>query len=225
MKKMGMPVAILVLFAIMLSGCGQSGVPKDIRESTLVIDKSGRVTAYLVEEFDKNYYNISELSAMVQEDAANFGGSEANSKQVKIMGVDAMEGDSSRVVVTYRFDDTGSYEELIKDQLFYGTVAEAIQRGYAKGVTLQSVQDGTLMTETDLMQNLGEHLVIFYPEQVQPDQVKLNPEAEEQGQIVIYCPDKVEFVSQGAVVNQDGSISITWVEGSDYEPVYILLKK
>lgn len=225
MKKMGMPVAILVLFAIMFSGCGQVVVPKDIRESTLVIDKSGRVTAYLVEEFDKNYYNISELSAMAQEDAANFGGSAADSGQVKIVSVEAVEGDSSRVVVTYQFDDTGSYEELIKDRLFYGTVAEAIQRGYGNGVTLQSVKDGSLMSKADLLQNMGEYLVIFYPEQVQPDQVKLNPEAEEQGQMVIYCPEKVGFVSQGAIVNQDGSISITWVEGSDYEPVYMLLKK
>lgn len=223
--KIRRPAAIIVLLAIMFSGCGQADEPKNIRESTLVIDENGRVTAYLVEEFDKNYYNLSELSAMVQEDAANFGGSEAASEKVKIVSVETMEEDSGRVVVTYQFDGTSSYEELIKDQLFYGTVAEAIQRGYCDGVTLQSVKDGTLMTDADLLQRLEEYLVIYYPEQVQPEQVKLNPEAEEQGQIVIYCPNQVGFVSQGTVVNQDGSISITWVEGSDYEPVYMLLGK
>lgn len=224
MKKLGMSAAILVLFAIMLSGCGQSKGPKDIRESTLVIDKTGRVTAYLVEEFDKTYYNLSELTAMVQEDAANFGWSAANSDQVKIVSVEPME-DDSRVVVTYQFEDTGSYEEFIKDRLFYGTVAEAVQRGYCDGVTLQSVKDGTVISDKDLLQRLGEYLVIFYPEQVKPEQVKLNPEAEERKQIMIYCPDKVNFVSQGTAVNQDGSVVITWVEGSDYEPVYILLGK
>lgn len=225
MKKLGMPAAILILFATMLSGCGQSKGPKDIRESTLVIDKSGRVTAYLVEEFDKTYYNLSELTAMVQEDAADFGWSAANSEQVKIVSVEPMEGDSSRVVVTYQFEDAGSYEKYIKDRLFYGTVAEAIQRGYGDGVTLQSVKDGTVISDNDLLQRLGEYLVIFYPEQVKPEQVKLNPAAEERKQIMLYCPGKVSFVSQGTAVNQDGSIVITWLEGSDYEPVYILLGK
>ena len=225
MMKMIRPAAIIVLFAILLSGCGQAEAPKDIRESTLVIDESGRVTAYLVEEFDKNYYNLSELTAMVQEDAAIFGSSETDSEKVKIVSVKTMEDDSSRVVVTYQFDSTGSYEELIKDQLFYGTVAEAIQSGYCNGVTLKSVKDQTLMTEADLLQRMEDSLIIYYPELVQPEEVKLNPEAEEQRQIVIYCPDEVGFVSQGTVVNQDGSISITWVEGSDYEPVYMLLGK
>ena len=36
----------------------------------------------------------------------------------------------------------------------------------------------------------------------------------------IYCPGKVTYISEGAVVNADGSVSSFEAEG----PVYILLK-
>ena len=218
MKKMRMPGAILVLFAILLSGCGKSKVPKDIRESTLVIDSNSRVTAYLVEEFDKNYYNLSELTTMAQMQAAEFAG-------VQFVSVENVQDDNSRVVINYQFDETDSYEKFTGDELFYGTVAEVIQQGYDSGISMLSVKDGSILTTEKLLQKLGQHFIIYYPIPVKPEEVKLNPESEEHRQISIYCPEAVEYVSQGAVVNQDGSITISWVLGNDYIPVYILLKK
>lgn len=225
MKKMRMSGAILVLFAILLSGCGQSGIPKDIRESTLVIDSNGRVTAYMVEEFDKNYYNLSELTTMAQMQAEEFVSTGTESGQVQVVSVETVQDDSSRVVITYQFDETDSYKRFTGDELFYGTVAEVIQHGYDSGMSMQSVKDGSILTTEELLQKLGQHFLIYYPVQLKPEQVKLNPESEEHRQISIYCPETVEYVSQGAVINQDGSITISWVLGTDYIPVYILLKK
>lgn len=226
MKKWGMPAAILLLFAILLSGCEQPEEPKKvIRESTLVIDSSGGVDAYLVEEFDKNYYSLAELTSMAQMQISEFAGSATETNPIQLVSVDTVQDDSSRVIITYRFDQTGSYERFTGDKLFYGTVAEAIQQGYDSGVSLKSVKDGSTLTTEELLQKLEQHLVIYYPVQVNPEQVKLNPEAEEHRQIFIDCPDTVEYVSQGAVVNQDGSVTISWVLETDYEPVYILLRK
>lgn len=212
-------LAILVLSVTQLSGCGQRVVAKTLKESTLVISADGRLTAYLVGEFDKSYYNVEELAAMAEVEAAEFGGT-GDTAPVKVVSVEPAEDGSSRVVVTYSFDSTDSYEEFIQDTLFYGTVEEALAHGYGSNVSLQNVKDGFIMTGQDLSQIQGKHLVVFCPEQVE-----LTGEQETEKHLMIYCPEQVEYLSRGATLNQDGSVDVSWIEGTEYTPVYILLSK
>ena len=212
-------LAILVLSVTQLSGCGQRVVAKTLKESTLVISADGRLTAYLVGEFDKSYYNVEELAAMAEDEAAEFGGIGDNAS-VKVVNVEPAEDGSSRVVVTYSFDSTDSYEEFIQDTLFYGTVEEALAHGYGSNVSLQNVNDGFIMTGQDLSQIQGKHLVVFCPEQVE-----FTKEQETEKHLIIYCPEQVEYLSRGATLNQDGSVDVSWIEGTEYTPVYILLSK
>ena len=212
-------LAVLVLFVSQLSGCGQRVVAKTLKESTLVISADGRLTAYLVGEFDKSYYNVEELASMAEGEAAEFGGA-GDTAPVKVVSVEPAEDGSSRVVVTYSFDSTDSYEEFIQDTLFYGTVEEALAHGYGSNVSLQNVNDGFIMTGQDLSQIQGKHLVVFCPEQVE-----FTGEQETEKHLIIYCPEQVEYLSRGATLNQDGSVDVSWIEGTEYTPVYILMRK
>lgn len=212
-------LAVLVLLVIQLSGCGQRVVAKTLKESTLVISGDGRLTAYLVGEFDKSYYDLTELAAMAEDEAAEFGGTE-DTAPVKMESVDPAEDGSSRVVVTYSFDSADSYEEFIEDTLFYGTVDEALAQGYGSGVSLQNVNDGFIMTGQELSQVQGKHLVVFCPKQVE-----LSGEQGTEKHLIIYCPGQVEYLSRGVVLNQDGSVDVSWIEGTEFTPVYILLSK
>lgn len=217
MRRFGR-LATLVLLAVLISGCGQAG-PETLEESTLVIFTDGRLTAYLVGEFDKSYYDLTELATMAQEEAAEFGGSQ-DSAPVKMESVETAEDGSNRVVVTYSFDSAESYEEFIEDTLFYGTVEEALAQGYGSGASLQNVNDGFIMTGQDLSQVQGKHLVIFCPKQVEAA-----ADQETEKHLIIYCPEQVEYLSRGAVLNRDGSVDISWIEGTESAPVYILLSK
>lgn len=212
-------LAVLVLFVTQLSGCGQQVVAKTLKESTLVISTDGRLTAYLVGEFDKSYYDLTELAAMAREEAAEFCGAQ-DSAPVKVESVEAAEDGNSRVVVTYAFDSADSYEGFIEDTLFYGTVEEALAKGYGRGVSLQNVNDGFIMTGQELSQVQGKHLVIFCPKQTE-----VSKEREVEKHLIIHCPAQVEYLSQGAVLNKDGSVDVSWIEGTEYTPVYILLSK
>ena len=210
-------LAVLVLLVTQLSGCGQQVAAKTLKESTMVISTNGRLTVYLVGEFDKSYYDLDELAAMAEEEAAEFSGTQ-NPAPVKVMSVDA--AGSSRAVVTYSFDSTDSYEEFIQDKLFYGTVEEALAQGYGSDVSLQNVNDGFVMTGQELTQVQGKHLLVFCPRQTEISQVQ-----ETEKHLIIYCPEQVEYLSRGAVLNQDGSVDVSWIEGTEYTPVYILLSK
>lgn len=204
MKKCGKLAAGVCLFAALLSGCGQAEGPKEITVPTLVIDGDGGVTAYLVGEFDKSYYDLSELKAMAEEEASAFSGASQNGKAaVTVESVEAVLDGSNRIVVTYRFDSADSYKGFIGNELFYGTVEEALARGYIQDVILQSAEGGAPVNREVLEKEKDRHLIIT------------NAAA------VIYCPNKVTHMSMGTVLQEDGSIDVSQSDGL----VYILLKK
>lgn len=202
MKRFGKFAVALCLAAVLLAGCGQTSVPETIEEPTLILTGDGGVTACLVGEFDKSYYDLSELTEMAREEAAEYGLALDGTARVTVKNVETVRDGSSRIALTYVFDGTESYEDYIGESLFYGTVAEALSQGYG-GVTLESVRDGVSMTGEELAGETDRHLIVT------------------DTKAVIYCPDRVEYVSSGASLNGDGSVDASETEGL----VYILLRR
>ena len=204
MKKCGKLAAGVLFAVVLLSGCGQASVPEEIVEPTLVIDSDGRVTAYLVGEFDKSYYDLSELTAMARDEAAEFGDASLNGTAlVTVKSVEAAQDGSGRIVLVYQFDSADSYKGFIGNELFYGTVEEALSKGYIQDVILQSVGSGESLVRDTLESQKEKHLIIT------------NTAA------VIYCPERVTYLSAGAVMKEDGSVDASKAFGT----VYILLRK
>lgn len=204
MKKCGKLAAGACLLAALLSGCGKAAGPAEVTEPALVISSNGRVTAYLVGEFDKSYYDLSELKAMAEEEAARYGtASQKGTSPVTVESVDAIQDGSGRIVVAYGFDGADSYKGFMKNELFYGTVEEAIAHGFVPDGFLQGTGGGTPMTVENLKEEKGRHLIVT------------------DAAAVIYCPDKVTHMSMGAVLKEDGSVDTSQAEGL----VYILLRK
>lgn len=204
MKKCGKLAASVLFAAVLLSGCGQAMVPEEIVEPTLVIDSNGRVTAYLVGEFDKSYYDLSELTAMAREEAAEFGNaSQDGTAPVTVKSVEAVQDGSGRIVLAYQFDSTDSYKGFIGNELFYGTVEEALSRGYIQDVILQSAGSGESLVREALEEQKEKHMIIT------------------DAAAVIYCPERVTYLSTGAAMKEDGSVDASLASGT----VYILLKK
>ena len=228
MRKVGRLGTACILLAVLLSGCGQAGMPENVQEPALAVADGGQVTACMVGEFDRFYYDLDELTEMARAEAAAYGGTLGETAPVRVDGVKASDDGSNRVIVTYIFDSPESYEGFLRtvlqfdELLFYGTVSEALAQGYGSNVTLQSVKDDSLMTGTELAQKQEKHLIIYRPEQTERDQ---DLEEKKVTRVTIYCPERVEYVSSGAVINDDGSVDTVWTEGDMYEPVYILLRK
>lgn len=197
-----------VLFVVlMMTGCGEARVPAIVDKPMISIAKSGEVTEYLVGEFDaKSYYNISELSSMAAEEAAqyNTANQAGTTTSVKLEKTEALEDGSGRVCIVYQYDSAESYTGFNEASLFYGTVAEAASQGYSVDIELKSVNgkgDQTL-TADQIEQATGRMLIIA-----------------PQG-VYVYCPGKVEYISSNAAIAEDGSVDTTTAE----DPVYILLK-
>ncbi len=193
-----------MITALMLVGCGAAKVPEIVDVTSIVVADSGEVTSYLVDEFDKDYYDLADLTAMALQEAAQYNTQTQAGERIPLTveKVEALSDGSNKVVVTHKYDSVDTFMNYNGSVLFYGTVTEAVDAGYSLSVTLKNVKDGTLYSEAQLLQNPDKYLLIT------------NEKA------VIYCPRKVTYVSGDAVYNEDGTVDTSQAEGR----VLILMK-
>lgn len=202
MNKKGICIALLCLVTALLTGCGQTGEPEVLETTTISVDKNGGMTYYLVGEFDKDYYDLAELTAMATEEAAEFSGEAGDHSSVKVNRVETLQEDQGKVLIVYEFDGIDSFNEFNGSNFFYGTVDEAVSRGYLKGITLNGVNGDPAKTETEIKQEGTKKLIVT------------------DEKAVIYCPAKVAYLSEGAILKEDGSVDASGVDGE----VYILMR-
>lgn len=187
-----------------LAGCGAAKVPEVVDVTSIAISEEGAVTSYLVDSFDKEYYSISDLTAMAVEEAAEYNTENQTGETIPLTveKVEALTDGSDKVVVTHKYDSTDTFMDYNESVLFYGTVSDAVNAGYKLEVILKNVKDNTLYTEAQILQNPDKYIVIT------------------DEKAVIYCPEKIAYVSENAVYNEDGSVDATLAEGT----VVILMK-
>ena len=198
MKKRVLAAACICFLLMMLAGCGGAGVPDTVETTTICIDKKGGVTYYLAGAFDREYYQLEELTSMAMREAAEFCKS-AGASAVTVEKAELVPEDGDRVVITYRFDSCDTFEGFNDSVLFYGTIGEAKEAGYAVNVVLTN--------------DKGEEI----PLDADTDRKVIITDAK----ALVYCPAKVTGVSGGAVLKEDGCVDTTAAEGT----VTILLKK
>ena len=205
MKSKGMLAVCAFAAAITLGGCSGSKLPDTVDTPTVSIREDGQITYWLVGEFDKDYYEITELTEMAAEEAAAFNeerAGESGQAAVSVEKVEALQDESQTVVITYLFDVWESFRDFTKGELFYGTVADAAKTGFEAHTALKTVKGDAVLSGEEMLKDSEKQLIVT--------DVKAN----------IYCPGKVTHLSEGAVLNKDGSVDTSGVEGL----VYILMK-
>lgn len=206
MKKIGRMALCIALMLLMMTGCGEAKIPDKIDNTIISVAKSGEVTEYLVEDFfEKYFYDIPSLKSMAVEEAAQYNTKNqvGDTIPVEVESVEGMEDGSNRVLLVYRYDSADSYTGFKREEnLFYGTVGEAVLKGYSTKTVLTNIKDGTSFTEEQLKQSTDKYLIIA------------------PGGVYVYCPGKVEYISDNASIAEDGSVDATKTQ----DDVYILLK-
>lgn len=205
-KKFFAAVLACTLVPVSLSGCGKAAkLPDTVVNTSLVVDKDGRVTSYLVDTFDKDFYSLDGLKEMVQSeaDAFNIAHTDASEDPLVVKAVQSV-GEGATVQVVEEFTDTKVYEEYTEKDLFYGTRMEALADGISVNLDLVNAEDGTPADQEKLEKALEKnHLLIT------------NASA------YIYCPYQVLYVSEGVVMGEDGYVDASQSDGV----VTILMKK
>lgn len=190
-----------ILAGLLLAGCGGTKIPEVVDTTSIEITDEGAVTSYLVDVFDKDYYVLSELKDMVIEEAAQYNTEHQTGEQVPVT-VEKVENSGSKVIVVQKYDSADTFADYNANDLFYGTVEEALRKGYSPDGDLKSVKDGSLLSGDMLTENLKRHILIT------------------DYKAKLYCPDKVTHISENAVYCDDGSVDGLAAEGT----IVVLMK-
>jgi len=194
--------AILILTTFMtfaFVGCGQEEVIP-VTAPTIEVTKNGELIAYMVEDFDKDYYVLSELDTMVRDEVSDFvtdrGYADQNGNQgITVESVAMVQDGSSKVVVALKFANSEMYSDYFETNAFYGTVADAMKDGYDLSAALTSVEDGQLFTLEQAEKNKKKHILII------------------EDSVIVRCSGKVLYLGTNTSITEDGFVDCTQSEG------------
>lgn len=116
-------LGVCLLF-VFLTGCSDKVV---LQEGTnLLLDKEGGVTVTYIEDFPSDYYDISELEIMNQEEVEAYN-QHAGSTVVEVVSTTT---DGSKLTLTMKYRDMDDYADMNQKSVYSGTVEEALALGY-----------------------------------------------------------------------------------------------
>lgn len=198
----------LIISVCLLSACGQAKLPDVVERDSIVIDKDGDVTSYIVRDFDKDYYELSELTVMAREETSAYN-KQNGADSVTARAIELMDDGSFRVRAIYDYSSYVHYNSFNDESLFYGTVQEAVSEGKAADTFfsqaldfsgVKNVKDGSAADREKLA---DKHIIIT------------------DADALVYCPEQIAYLSEEAVLNEDGSVDTAQADGI----VIIIMKK
>lgn len=206
-KKMILHMALcLSLCAFLLTGCGeQEEVYVPVTSNTIEVTEEGRLIAYIVEDFEKDYYDINELAQMVRSEIDVYNtnkaslSTEAGQVPVLVDKVMMAEDGSAKAVVALDFQSAAAYEDYMGKEVFYGTISEAIAAGYDLEGKLFDAKKGTELAADKLEKN-GKRMILIVE-----DEVLVRPDGK-----VLYLSDNVTLTAEGHV-NATGSEGLKYI--------------
>ena len=145
-------LSLLLCLAMLAAGCSSSAPD----ENTISVDKKGRVTVTIVEDFDKDYYDADELAEEIDEEIAQYNVNFA-SDRVTLEKFEVKDG-----VATLRlmFEAARYYADYMGVTMYSGTVAEAMEEGYDLSVDFID-QDGDIIGIEDVEDYESQNILII----------------------------------------------------------------
>lgn len=207
-KIIAWTVACLSLCA-MFTGCGSGKdayVP--ITTNTLEVTETGHLITYIVEDFDKDYYDINELKSMVDEEIAKYNQtkanlvSEAGQVPITVDKVIMAEDGSKKAVVALNIANADVYTDYMGVEAFFGTVAQATEKGYVLDGMLKAVKNDEPFIGETVKKSQDKMILII------------------KDAVTVRTYDKVQYLSRNASITAEGFVN---AETKD-ELKYIIIK-
>ena len=112
---------VLFLLIFLFTGCASD---RDPDRTTVEVGEDGTVTQFIVEDFDADYYDASEMKERIQAEMA------AVPKEDGTVSLDACKVKDKLAKVKLTYSSTKAFERFNHEILFFGSVKEAEAAGY-----------------------------------------------------------------------------------------------
>lgn len=200
MKKLK-AAGILAVLMVWLTACGSGADAEQETVNSLILDKDGSVENMIIEGFDKDYYDLDGLNAMIKDSIEQYC-RQNPSADITLKGSEVSDG---QVRVSMKYDSAASYMGYNSETLFVGTVQEAYSAGYDLNISLTDVKDSSNTIGKQELLEMGEkHIVIIQLPSTMTDGMRLQCFGE-----ILYISDGVNPVSKKtADIEQSQGVSV-----------------
>lgn len=135
MKMWKKLLAVTVLGALLLSGCGKN---YDTDKSTVFVTKSGEIVSTDVETFDEATYDKTDLESFINQEIEAY--TMANGADLVVLN--KLEVEEGNAVLTIEYKSAKDYTKFTGIELFTGTLIEALSQGFSFDVDFAAIEDG-----------------------------------------------------------------------------------
>lgn len=187
---------IVLAGVIVLTGCASK---KDATNTTLEVHKDGTLEQSIVETFEKEYYDQSELQDMIESEISDFNLTDGSEK-VKLKEVRLNEGIASPILT---YQDAESYSSFNDVSFFFGTIAQAYEEELDLNITLNAVKEDGQIEKEELLQ-MGDYYLLVTEESM-----------------TIETFHNIEYCSENVALNGKKEAMVTTQDG---ELAYIIFK-
>ena len=144
-------ILVLLLASLWMTGCQDL---KNVKESTVTVDKKGAVTEALVEDFSAENYDAEELKDSVKKLVKSYN-AQVGKERVTIQQMEVRGGTAK---VTLHFETDEDYRGFNQTDFFSGPVKEAMEAEYPfSGAFLDQVLvPGNILYVSENMEILGK---------------------------------------------------------------------
>ncbi|MBO4213690.1 MAG: hypothetical protein J5876_01745 [Lachnospiraceae bacterium] len=191
MKKISITL-IISLILVLLVGCG-SGIKTD--ESAISVKKNGKITGVSIEAFDKSYYSEEELSDFVEKTIKEYQ-QENGDSSVKLESLKVEEGKATLYI---NYETPTDYAKFNGEELFVGTILDAMAAGYNLDTTYYEVSGTTLGTATSIDLIDDDYKVVIVKEKIR-----------------VIVPGKIKFVSDNLTIIDKNTVTPTNKNATGY---------
>lgn len=152
MKRFVTALSALTLLSFLM-GCGS----EEGQLTTVALDKNGKITNTIYEDFGEEYYDVAELTQMTENEISSFN-AERLTEKITLDSVDKIS-DGNAVKMVLKFATPTDYAEFNNTVLYYGTVQDALDRGYS--IASDLIDENGLKINADAVEeNKDNHIII-----------------------------------------------------------------
>ena len=191
MKKMKVTLLIAII-AIVLMGCG-SAFKTD--ESAIKINKNGKVVGASIESFDKSYYSEDELSAFVENTIKDYQKDNGDSS-IKLIDLKVEEG---KATLFLEYETPTDYSKFNGEELFVGTIVDAMAAGYSLDGAYYTV-DGVTLGSTTTIDLIDDDLKVVIVKE----------------KLKVIVPGKIKYVSENISIIDKNTVTPSNKDAAGY---------
>lgn len=159
MRKLLFSIICILSLSFLFSACGQTEVSDDdnFEETTISVDKNGRIRELIIEPFEKDYYDVDELKSELENAISDIKLSDSEC-EISLKDISVQNGN---VYIKLDFANGKSYNALQNQEIFTGTVGDACAAGYSMDVTLKNVNSDEMIGKVEVMGMQDRHIIIM----------------------------------------------------------------